>query len=99
MKIRSLGEELDIIKEKVKEIEVLKEKVREVPVLKQTVTELKQTIENLENGKTKDIPKKESTMDIKKCKKCELTFGTRRDLKKHMNTDHEPIIKCKKNMN
>ena len=92
--IRSLGEELDILKEKVKEIEVLKEQVKEIPVLKQTVKELEKNIENLEKGRTMDIPKKESITDFQKCKKCELTFGTKRDLKKHMKTDHAPSIKC-----
>ena len=72
--IRSLGEELDILKEKVKEIEVLKEQVKEIPVLKQTVKELEKNIENLEKGRTMDIPKKESITDFQKCKKCEFDF-------------------------
>ena len=81
--IKSLGEEINILKEKVKQIDVLQEKVKEIPVLKQTVKELEKTIENLERNK-----KKETIINNLKCRKCELNFETRRDLKEHISTDH-----------
>ena len=87
--IKSLGEEINILKEKVKQIDVLQEKVKEIPVLKQTVKELEKTIENLERNK-----KKETIINNLKCRKCELNFETRRDLKEHISTDHVQRSKC-----
>jgi hypothetical protein len=95
IKIKSFGEEINVLKEKVKQIDGLKEKVSLtfslrtsicltfsfnmlIYVLKQTVKELEKTIKNLENNK-----KKETIINILKCKKHELNFETRRDLKDH----------------
>ena len=94
MSVKSLGEELEILKEKVKEIEVLQEKVKEIPILKQTIKDLKNTINNLEGRKINDGPKKENT-SLFKCKKCELVFENRKDLKKHKSLEHLVAIKYK----
>ena len=69
MTVKSLGEELDILKERVKEIDVLKEKVKEIPVLKQTVKDLVNTIKNLEEGKINGRENKETTLQLLKCRK------------------------------
>ena len=95
MTVKSLGEELDILKERVKEIEVLKEKVKEIPVLKQTVKDLVNTIKNLEEGKINGRENKETTLQLLKCRKCESIFENRKELKKHVSSEHVTAIKCK----
>ena len=63
--------------------------MNEVIILKETVKELKEEIKDLKskNSKTKE--------NGSKCRKCDDTFKSKINLKKHISEIHPPTIECK----
>ena len=84
MTVKSLGQELEIIKEQVKEIQLLK----------QRVSDLEKTVENLKS-QGNEPTKTEDDKPAIKCKKCEQTFTSMKNLKKHMIESHPINLDCK----
>ena len=84
------------IKSLSEELEVLKEQVKEILVLRQKVTDLERAVNDLANDKriNQDQYENETTEQFK-CRKCEKTFDSRKILKKHIAEVHAEKIKCK----
>ena len=81
--LKSLGQELEIIKEQVKEISVLKEKV----------ASLEEIIENLKvNGSSRKETKNKEKLN---CRKCDEIFECKNLLKNHIRKIHPSSIQCK----
>ena len=81
--LKSLGQELEIIKEQVKEISVLKEKV----------SNLEEIIENMKvNGSSRKETKNKEKLN---CRKCDKIFECKKLLKNHIREIHPSSIQCK----
>ena len=84
--IKSLSEELNLLKEQIKEIVVLRQKV----------SDLEKAVKELENEKRTNQDESENeTTERYKCRKCEKTFNSKKFLKKHIAEIHVEKIECK----
>ena len=79
MTVKSLSEEL----------EVLKDQMKEFIILKETVKELKEEIKVLKSKKS------ETKENGSKCRKCDDTFNSKINLMKHISEIHPHTIECK----
>ena len=83
------------IKSLSEEMEVLKEQVKEIVVLKQKVTELEKIVKDYQGIKNSDHRNIDVCKDNLKCKKCDKSFNTKKSLKTHMREIHPLKIQCK----
>ena len=75
------------------EFEKLKEEVRELRPLKQKVLDLEEKLEKATSDKRVDVEEETSGM-LLKCKTCERSFESVKELKKHHKEKHPGEIKC-----
>ena len=79
-----------------KELEKVKEEVKEIHSLRKEVSTLKETIANLKGSNTVSVGNKTSNSSIRiKCKQCDETFQSKKDLKMHLVEIHEKKVNCK----
>ena len=94
--MKMTGEKKQTMKSLSQEILILKEQVKEIDPLKQKVLELLEMIKNLnikENYEVRTFVKEIAQVAIK-CKICERDFATKKILKKHNLEIHPTKIKC-----
>ena len=86
------GENKLSMKSLYQEILILKEQVKEIKPLKQKVIELQKTVQNMNNSRnvTEEISDKKEN----KCTMCGLDFNSKNRLKKHKIELHAKPIKC-----
>ena len=96
--MKMTGEKKQTMKSLSQEILILKEQVKEIDPLKQKVLELIEMIKNLnikenneERNSFQEIPQV-----VIKCKLCEIAFETKTKLKKHIKETHPSKIECQK---
>ena len=82
MTVKSLTEEVERIKEQLKEIEFLRQKVKDLEKTVATLTD--------EGNRTNKIDESQ----FRKCNKCDQTFITGKNLKKHIQEYHPTRLKC-----
>ena len=100
--IRSLSEEVDLLKEQLKEMDYLKQKVMEMEkdhasemtLMKKEIKELEGILKNLVVNKEPAVNDSNENSLIK-CKKCGETFGCKKKLRKHLIEKHPRKIECK----
>ena len=96
--MKMTGEKKQTMKSLSQEILILKEQVKEIDPLKQKVLELLEMIKNL-NFKESD-EERNSVEEIQqvaiKCNICERAFATKKKLKKHNQETHPSKIECQK---
>ena len=88
MTIKSLSEEMEIIK---------KDQAKEINDLKSRVIELEKTVEHLKSNKNRNSESQttqHNMKDLEKCKQCDQSFTSTRNLKKHLIEIHPRKIKC-----
>ena len=81
------------IKNLAEEFEILKEEVKELSPLKQKWADLEENLEKAMSDKIGDFEQESSGM-LLKCKKCERSFESVKELKKHHKETHPGEIKC-----
>ena len=94
--IKSLSEDLEMMKEQVKEIKVLKEQVKDIPVLQVRGRDLEKIIEDFrKEANSENLNKETANSNAFKCRKCEVTLNSKKALKNHIKKDHVQMINCK----
>ena len=96
--MKMTGEKKQTMKSLSQEILILKEQVKEIDTLKQKVLELLEMIKNLnfkENDEERNSVEEIQQVAIK-CNICERTFATKKKLKKHTQETHPSKIECQK---
>ena len=81
------------IKNLAEEFKKLKDEVQELRPLKQKVADLEEKLEKAIKDKTIDV-EKESPEMLLKCQKCERSFESMKELKKHFKEKHPGETKC-----
>ena len=100
--IRSLSEEVDLLKEQLKEMDYLKQKVMEMEkdhasemtLMKKEIKELEGILKNLVVNKEPPVNNSDENSLIK-CRKCGEIFGCKKKLRKHLIEKHPRKIECK----
>ena len=87
------GEKKKTIKSLSQEIDILKEQVKEIPLLKQKLSEFEKVINDLKLRK--DITEEENLRELIKCIQCDKSFDLKKKLKKHLRETHPRSVKCK----
>ena len=98
MKMAGEKKERKTIKSLSQEICILKEQVKEIEPLKKTVVDLVKIVENLKidnnfiqvQGKSV----RENLQEVTKCNECDKTFESKTKFKKHKLEIHQTKIKC-----
>ena len=81
--LKTLSEELKIVKEQAEQISVLNERINK----------LENIIEDMKQNQNDD--RKTNSRDVLKCRKCDKTFQSNKSLKKHVSENHPLSINCK----
>ena len=91
-----VGEKKETVKSLSQEILILKEQVKQIDPLKQKLLDILKVVENLKkrNDITEVASDKESQQDRIICNKCEITFASKKKAKKHNLETHPQQIKC-----
>ena len=91
LSLKSLQTEMNVLREELKgvkdELNNVKEELKELKI----VTSKERKEENLNTYKSQE---RSSESDVK-CKNCDKTFNSKKDLKLHTKRDHPQEIKCK----
>ena len=82
MTVKSLTEEVEMIKEQLKEIEFLRKKVKDLEKTVATLTD--------QGNRTN----KNDESQFRKCNKCDQSFVSVKNLKKHIQESHPTSLKC-----
>ena len=80
--LKTISEELKIVKEQAEQIFVLKERINK----------LENIIEDMKQKQNDD--RKTNSRDLFKCRKCDETFQSNKNLKKHVSESHPLSINC-----
>ena len=96
-KKKMVGEKKETVKSLSQEILILKEQVKQIDPLKQKLLDILKVVENLKkrNDITEVASDKENQQDRIRCNKCEITFASKKKAKKHNLETHPQQIKCK----
>ena len=91
------GEKKQTIKSLSQELCILKEQVKEIDLLKLQLVELEKIIKNLKINKdlTEEPPIRENLKEPIKCNRCEKSFNLKKKLKSHVLETHPRKIECK----
>ena len=87
--LRGLQSEMNVSREELKSVK------DELKITKEELKEVKQVTGRVEdNSNSNKILEKNSGSEVK-CKNCDKTFNSKKELKLHSKTDHTQEIKCK----
>ena len=87
------GEKKKTIRTLSQEVDLLKEQVKEIPLLKMKLLEFEKMFNNLKSRK--DFPENREKLEVIKCNHCDKSFGLKKKLKKHLCDTNTRENKCK----